>query len=66
VSLLAHSLKEADSCGGSSLFQQLLVQRSASFSPGDYLPFMESLALKYGPLILSALERDASSSSTDM
>jgi hypothetical protein len=68
VSILAHSLKETDSfsisCGSSSsLFQQLLVQRSASFSPGDYLPFMDSLAVKYKQLIVSSLERHFSSNS---
>ncbi len=42
------------------LLQQLLVQRSASFSPGDYLPFMDTLKLKYREPIISALVRDCS------
>jgi hypothetical protein len=44
---------------GSSLLQQLVVHRSATFSLGDYLPFMDSLAVKYSGFIVAALYTDS-------
>jgi hypothetical protein len=61
VSLLAHSLKKVDqspSSSSSGLLHLLLVQRSGSFCPGDYLPFMDSLAAKYSDHIMAALLRN--------